>query len=98
MANLDNILKSRDITLQANVHIFKAMVFSVVMYRHESWTLKKAESQRIDAFSLWCWRRLLRVPWTVRISNQSILMEINPEYSLEGLRLRLNFQYFIYMM
>ena len=98
MTNLDNILKSRDITLQANVHILKAMVFPVVMYRHESWILKKAEHWRIDAFKLWCWRRFLRVPWTVRISNQSILMEINPEYSLEGLRLRLNFQYFVYLM
>ena len=82
--NLDSILKSRDITLPTKVHIVKAMVFPVVTYRCESWTIKKAEHQRIDAFKLWCWRRLLRVPWTVRRSNQSILKEINPEESLEG--------------
>ena len=85
MTNLDSILKSRDITLSTKVCIVKAMVFPVVMYRSESWTIKKAECQRIDAFELWCWRRLLRVPWTVRRSNQSILKEISPEYSLEGL-------------
>ena len=89
MNNLDSILKSRDITLPTKVCLVKAMVFPVVMYGCESWTLKKAECQRIDAFELWCWRRLLRVPWTARISNQSILKEINPEYSLEGLILRL---------
>ena len=85
MANLDSILKSRDITLPAKVHLVKAVVFLVVMYGCESWTTKKGESQRIDAFELWCWRRFLRVPWTARRSNQSILKEINPEYSLEGL-------------
>ena len=85
MTNLDGILKSRDITLPAKVHIVKTMVFLVVMYRCESWTIKKAEHRRIDAFELWCWRRLLRVPWTARRSNQSILKEISPEYSLEGL-------------
>ena len=84
MTNLDSILKSRDITLQTKVHLVKAMVFPVVMYGCESWILKKAEHQRIDAFELWCWRRLLRVPWTARRSNKSILKEINPEYSLEG--------------
>ena len=94
MTNLDSILKSRDITLPTNVHLFKAMVFPVVMYGCESWTIKKAEHQRIDAFELWCWRRLLRVPWTARRSNQSILKEISPEYSLEGLRLKLKLQYF----
>ena len=83
MINLDSILKSRDITLSTNVCLVKAMVFPVVMYGCESWTIKKAESQKIDAFELWCWRRLLRVPWTARRSNQSILMEISPEYSLE---------------
>jgi len=83
MTNLDSILKSRDITLPTKVHLVKAMVFPVVMYGCESWTIKKAEYQRIDAFELWCWRRLLRVPWTARISNQSILKEISPEYSLE---------------
>ena len=94
MTNLDSILKSRDITLPTKVHIFKAMVFPVVMYECESWTIKKAEHQRIDAFELWCWRRLLRVPWTARRSNQSILKEISPEYSLEGLMLKLKLQYF----
>ena len=93
MTNLDSILKSRDITLSAKVHLVKAMVFQVVMYGCESWTLKKAECRRIDAFELWCWRRLLRVPWTARRSNQSILKEINPEYSLEGLMLKLKLQY-----
>ena len=89
MTNLGSILKSRDITLPANVHLAKAMVFPVVMYGCESWTVKKAEHQRIDVFELWCWRRLLRVPWTERRSNQSILKEISPEYSLEGLMLKL---------
>ena len=89
MTNLDSILKSRDITLPAKVHLVKAMVFPVVMYGCESWTIKKAEHQRMDAFVLWCWRRLLRVPWTARRSNQSILKEISPEYSLEGLMLNL---------
>ena len=89
MTNLDSILKSRDITLPTKVHIVKAMVFPVVMYGCESWTIKEAEHQRMDAFKLWCWRRFLRVPWTVRRSNQSILKEINPEYSLEGLMLKL---------
>ena len=88
-SNLDSILKSRDITLPTKVHPVKAMVFPVVMHGCESWTVKKAERQRIDAFELWCWRRLLRVPWTARISNQSILKEISPEYSLEGLMLEL---------
>ena len=92
MPNLDSILKSRDITLLSKVHIVKAMVFPVVMYGCESWTIKKAEHQRIDAFELCCWRRLLRVPWTARRSSQSILKEISPEYSLEGLKLKL--QYF----
>ena len=94
MTNLDSILKSRDITLPTKVHLVKAMVFPVVMYGCESWTIKKAEHQRTDAFQLWCWRRLLRVPWTPRRSNQSILKEISPEYSLEGLMLKLKFQYF----
>ena len=94
--NLDCILKSRDITLSAKVHIVKAMVFPVVMYGWESWTIKKAEHKRIDAFKLWCWRQLLRVPWTVRTANQSILKEINPEYSVEGLMLKL--QYFGHLM
>ena len=98
MTNLDSILKSRDIALSTKVHIVKAMVFPVVMYRCESWTIKKAEHQRIDAFELWCWRRLLRVPLTGRRSNQSILKEINPEYSLEGLMLKLKLQYFDYLM
>ena len=89
MTNLDSILKSRDITLPTNVRLVEAMVFSVVMYECESWTVKKAERQRIDAFELWCWRRLFRVPWTTRRSNQSILKEISPEYSLEGLMLKL---------
>ena len=89
MSNLDSTLKSRDITLPTKVHLVKAMVFSVVMYGYESWTIKQAEHQRIDAFQLWCWRRLLRDPWTARRSNQSILKEINPEYSVEGLMLKL---------
>ena len=87
MTNLDSILKSRDITLPTNVHLVKAIVFPAVMYECESWTIKKAEHQRMDAFELWCWRRLLQVPWTARRSNQSILKEISPEYSLEGLML-----------
>ena len=90
MSNLDSILKSKDITLPTKVHLVKAMVFPVVMYRCEIWTIKKAEHPRINAFELWCWRRLLRVPWTSRRSNQSILKEISPEYSLEGLMLKLN--------
>ena len=94
MTNLDSILKSRDITLPTKVRLVKDMVFWVVMYGCESWTIKKAEHQRIDAFELWCWRRLLRVPWTARRSNQSILKEISPEYSLEGLMLKLKLQYF----
>ena len=94
MTNLDSILKSRDITLPTKVHLVKAMVFPVVVYGCESWTIRKAEGQRIDAFELWCWRRLLRVPWTARISNQSILKEISPECSLEGLMLKLNLQSF----
>ena len=93
MRNLDSILKSRDVTLLTKFHMFKAMVFPVVMYGCESWTIKKAEHQRIDAFKLWCWRRLLRVPWTARRSNQSILKKINPEYSLEGLMLKLKLQF-----
>ena len=98
MTNLDSIFKSRDITLPTKVHLVKAMVFPVVMYGCESWTIKKVESQRIDAFELWCWRRLLRVPWTARRSNQSILKEISPECSLEGLILKLKLQYFGYLM
>ena len=98
MTNLDSILKCRDITLPRRVHTVKAMIFPVVMYGCESWTIKKAESQRIDAFELWCWRRLLRVPWTARRSNQSILKEISPEYSLEGLMLKLKLQYFGHLM
>ena len=98
MTNLDNILKSRDITLQTKVHLVKAMVFPVVMYGCESWTVKKAERQRIDAFELWCWRRLLRVPWTARRSNQSILKEISPGCSLEGLMLKLKLQYSGHLM
>ena len=98
MTNLHSILKSRDITLPTKVHLVKAMVFSVVMYGCEIWTIKKAERQRIDAFELWCWRRLLRVPWTVRRSNQSILKEISPEYSLKGLMLKLKLQYFGHLM
>ena len=94
MTNLDSIVKSRDIILLTKVHLVKAMVFPVVMYGCESWTTKKAECQRIDTFELWCWRRLLRVSWTARRSNQSILNEINPEYSLEGLMLKLKLQYF----
>ena len=89
MTNLDSVLKSRNVTLPTKVHLIKGMVFLVVMYRCESWTIKKAEHQRIDAFELWCWRRLLRVPWTARRSNQSILKENSPEYSLEGLMLKL---------
>ena len=100
MTNLDCIFKSRDITLPTNVHLVKAMVFLVVMYGCESWTIKKAEHQRTDAFELWYWRRLLRVPWTARWLNQSILKEISPEYSLEGLRLRqrLKLQYFSHLI
>ena len=98
MTNLDSILKSRDITLPTKVHLVKAMVFPVVMYGSESWTIKKAESQRIDAFELWCWIRLLRVPWTARRSNESILKEIGPECSLEGLMLKLKLQYFDHLM
>ena len=98
MTNLDSILKSRDITLPKKVHLVKALVSPVVMYGCESWTIKKAEHRRIDAFELWCWRRLLRVPWTARRSNQSILKEIRPEYSLEGLMLKLKLQYFGHMM
>ena len=96
MTNLDSVLKSRDITLPINIHIIKAMVFPVVTYGCESWTVKKAERQRIDAFGLWCWRRLLNVPWTARISSQSILREIKPEYSLEGVMLKL--QHFGHLM
>ena len=98
MTNLDSILKSRDITLPTKVHLVKAMIFPVVMYGCESWTVKKAERQRIDAFELWCWRRHLRVPWAARRSNQSILKEISPECSLEGLMLKLKLQYFGYLM
>ena len=98
MTNLDSILKSRDITLPTKVCLVKAMVFPVVMYECESWTIKKAEPQRIDAFELWCWRRLLRVPWTAKRSNQSILKEISPEYSLDRLMLKLNLQYFGHLM
>ena len=98
MTNLDSILKSRDITLPTKVHLVKAMVFPVVIYRCESWTVKKAEHRRIDAFELWCWRRLLRVPWTVRRSNQSILKEISPGCLLEGLMLKLKLQYFGHLM
>ena len=98
MTNLDGILKSRDITLPTKVRLVKAMVFPVVMYGCESWTIKKAEYRRIDAFELWCWRRLLRVPWTARRSNQSIIKEISPDYSLEGLMLKLKLQYFGHLM
>ena len=98
LSNLDRILKSIDITLPTNVHIVKAMFFSVVMCGCDSWTINKAECRRIDAFELWCWRRLLRVPWTARRSNQSILKEISPEYSLEGLMLKLKLQYFGHLM
>ena len=94
VTNLDSILKSRDITLPTKIHLVKAMVFPVVIHGCESWSVKKAEHQRIDAFELWCWRRLLRVPWTARRSNQSVLEEINPEYSLEGLMLKLKLRYF----
>ena len=98
MTNLDSIFKSRDITLPTQVRLVKAMVFPVVMYGCESWTVKKAERRKIDAFEVWCWRRLLRVPWTVRRSNQSILKEINPGISLEGMMLKLKLQYFGYLM
>ena len=98
MTNLDSILQSRDITLPTKVRLVKAMVFPVVMYGCENWTIKKAECQRIDAFELWCWRRLLRVPWPARRSNKSILKEISPEYSLEGLMLKLKLQYFGHLM
>ena len=98
VANLDSIFKSRDISLPTKVHLVKAMVFPVVMYGCESWTVKKAECRRIDAFELWCWRRLLRVPWTARRSNQSILKEISPGYSLEGMMLQLKLQYFAHLM
>ena len=98
MTNLDSILKSRAITLPTKVHLVKAMVFPVVMYGCESWTIKKVERQRTDAFELWSWRRLLRVPWTMRRSNQSILKEISPEYSLEGLMLKLKLRYFGHLM
>ena len=98
MINLDSILKSRDITLSTKVRLVKAMVFPVVMYGCESWTVKKAECQKIDAFELWCWRRPLRVPWTARSSNQAILKEISPGCSLEGLMLKLKFQYFGHLM
>ena len=98
MTNLDSILKSRDITLPTKVHLVKAMIFPVVMYGCESWTVKKAERQRIDAFELCCWRRLLRVPWTAKRSNQSIVKEISPEYSSEGLMLKLKLKYFGHLM
>ena len=98
MTNLDSKLKTRDITLPTEVHLVKAVVFPVAMYRCESWTIKKVECQRIDAFEPWCWRRLLRVPWTVRRSNQSILKEISPEYSLEGLTVKLKLQCFGHLM
>ena len=98
MTNLDSILKSRDITLPTNVRLVKAMVFLVVMYGCESWTIKKAEHQRIDVFELWCWKRLFRVPWTARRSSQSILKEISPEYALEGLMRQLKLQYFGHLM
>ena len=98
MSNLDNVFKSRDITLLTKVHLVKAMVFPVVMYGCDSWTVKKAERRRIDAFEVWCWRRLLRVPWTARKSNQSILKDINPGISLEGMMLKLKLQYFGHLM
>ena len=98
MTNLESILKSRDISLPTNVHIVKAMVFPIVMYGCENWTVKKAEHQRTDVFELWCWRRLLRVPWTARKSNQSTLKEISPEYSLDGLMLKLKLQHFGHLM
>ena len=98
MTNLNSVLKSRDITLPTKVHLVKAMVFPVVIYKYESWTIKKAECQRINAFELWCWRRFLRVPWTARSSKQSILNEISPEYSLKGLMLKVMLQYFGHLM
>ena len=98
MTNLDSIFKSRDIALPTNVRLVKAMVFPVVMYGYESWTVKKAEHRRIDAFELWCWRRFLKVPWTARISNQSILKEISPGICLEGMMLKLKLQYFGHLM
>ena len=98
MTNLDSILKIRDMTLPTKVHLVKAMVFPVVMYGCESWTVKKAECRRIDGFELWCWRRLLRVPWTAKRSNQSILKEISPRISLKGMMLKLNLQYFGHLM
>ena len=98
MTKLDSLLKSRDITLPTNVHLVRAMVFPVVMYGCESWIIKKAECQRIDAFELWYWKRLLKIPWTARRSNQSILKEVSPEYSLEGLMLKLKLQYFGHLM
>ena len=98
MTNLDSVLKTRDITLPTKVHIVKAMVFPVTMYEYESWTIKKAKHRRIDVFELWCWRRLLRVPWTARRSSQSILREINPEYSMEGMMLQLKLQDFGHLM
>ena len=98
MVNLDSLIQSRDITLPTKVHLVKAMAFSVVMYGCESWAIKKAECQRIDAFELWCWRRLFRVPWTARRSNQLILKGISPEYSLEGVMLKLKLQYFGHLM
>ena len=98
MTNLDSILKSRDIILPTNVYLVKSLIFPVVMYGCESWTIKKAEYQRIDGFELWCWRRLLSVPWTARRSNQSILKEISTKYSLEGLMLKLKLQYFGHLM
>ena len=98
MTNLDSVLKSRDITLLTEVHIVKCMVFLVTVYGCENWTIKNTEFQRIDAFELWYWRRLLRVPWTARRSNQSVLLEVSPEYSLEGLMLKLKLQYFGHLM
>ena len=98
MTNLDSILKSRDIILPTKVHLVKAMVFPVLIYGHKSWTVKKADHRRIDAFEVWCWKRLLRVPWTARRSNQSILKEINPGISLEGMMLKLKLQYFGHLM
>ena len=98
MTNLDSLLKSRDITLPTKVHLIKAMVFPVVMYGCDSWTIKKAERRRIDAFELWCWRRFLTVPWNAKRSSQFILKEVNPEYSLEGLMLKLKLQYFGHLM
>ena len=98
MTNLDSILKNRDIALLKKFHLVKPIIFPVIMYGYESWTIKKAEHRRTDAFELWCWRRLLRVPWTARRSNQSILKEVSPEYSLEGLMLKLRLQYFGHLM